>query len=729
MEEQRFDLIVVGGGHAGCEAVHSAARLGLSAALITLELAKIAYMSCNPSIGGPAKGHLTREIDALGVLQGRITDATYLSIRMLNTGKGASVRALRAQSDRNGYSREMRRVLEATRGVTLIEGEVGEVLTTPPQYTAGSRDFSRGEVELATEVAATGVLDVQPGGTGGPPVKGATPASPGPVAADPPVGQAVCRKAEQGLGPYRQVQGVRLTDGREYAATRVVICPGTFTRAECFMGERRHRAGRWGETSADAMGESLERDGMALQRLKTGTSPRIDSRSVDYTRLDPQLSEWRDDAFENYAPSMLPAWFLPNWLGKTTEQTRDLILARQHESALYSGAISGAGPRYCPSIEDKVVRFPGAQVHPVFIEPDGLDVNILYLQGLSTSLPLDVQREFLHTIPGLAAAKIRRPGYAVEYDSINPINLQPTLEYRQIAGLYCAGQFNGTSGYEEAAAQGLVAGANAALSLLGREPLPVVRDNSYIGVLVDDLTTRGTEEPYRMLTARAEHRLLLRHDNAALRLGPIARDWGLLSAEQVQALDALRMRVHAVQAELEATRVSAERQRELGIDGKSGQGISGTDAVRRGAGVGDVLEAPVAQAQKPAPPDEVSGRGRAPARPGVPNEPRPTGGSATTRPDQQDFISRAAAAHVEVEIQYAGYLARARAEAERVRQSGDRRIPPDFDYAALTSLLKATREKLEQTRPRTIGQAGRVAGVTPADLANLLVAVRRYRAE
>jgi tRNA uridine 5-carboxymethylaminomethyl modification enzyme len=699
---QQFDIIVVGGGHAGCEAVHAAARLGLDCCLVTMRLDGIGHMPCNPSIGGPAKGHLTREIDALGGLQGSVTDATYVNVRMLNTGKGASVQALRAQSDRIGYSMEMRRRLELTPNITLVEGEVTQLLTAP----------------------ASG-------------------------AAIPPI------------------RAVRLADGSEHSAPRVVICPGTFTSAVCFVGDRTHEAGRWGENSAMELGHDLKRHGIRTQRLKTGTSPRIDKHTIDYTALSPQLSEWRTNGFSNYEPSMLPSWFLPCWLTRTSEATCSLILAKQHLSPLYSGAVTGTGPRYCPSIEDKVLRFPDVQRHPIFIEPDGLNVDILYLQGLSTCLPLAVQREFLATIPGLEGAVIRRPGYAVEYDAVNPLDLTHALESRQIAGLYCAGQFNGTSGYEEAAAQGLVAGANAALSLLGRPPLPLTRENSYIGVLVDDLTTRGTDEPYRMLTARCEHRLLLRHDNAFLRLGPIARDCGLLSAAQISELSAMEQKVLALDALLAAGRIPMAQQAGLPVSLVREETRRARDLLRMGAGMEQLLQLLAESAAQPdadadladfidprpalgdaagrwpsafdrplgsaldAPAIGVSGYmdsdialGEVIANPHSGKLGRSDAPASPELQEQQRWLM--AREHVSVEVVYEGYLARARAEIERVRGHGEMAIPPDFDFHAVESMMISTRQLLSRARPATLGQAGRVSGVTPADMANLLVALRRH---
>jgi tRNA uridine 5-carboxymethylaminomethyl modification enzyme len=622
-ESAEYGAVVIGGGHAGCEAAHACARLGLRTVLVTMKLSAVARMSCNPSIGGPAKGHLTREIDALGGLQGEAIDASYLNLRLLNTGKGPAVQALRAQADRARYSEVMLALLRRTANLTLMEGEAVEVLT-----------------ELA------------PGAT------------------------------------LPRVKGVRLADGREFAAKRVVLAPGTFLRGKLMIGERVWDGGRWEEPPSALLPAQLERLGVPLGRLKTGTSPRLHRDSLDYTALGAQVSEWRRDAFQCYAATEIAPLLLPCWQTRTDAETVRYIGENLTRSALYSGNVTGVGPRYCPSIEDKVRRFPDNLSHPVFLEPDGVATDEVYVQGLTTSLPEEVQSGFLARTQGLERARILRPGHAVEYDYQNPLELHPGLESKRVEGLYFAGQVNGTTGYEEAGAQGLAAGANASLSLLGREPLPLARDNSYLGVMLDDLTTVGTEEPYRMFTASCEYRLLLRFDNAALRLGPMARDAGLLSDEKALALERLRTRVYAVQAQLDTVKVAAE-------DAELKPGMTLRELAKRP----EVDEARFARyAKKLLAPD---------------------GG--------EPVLEAAALKQAYIAAKYEGYLKRQEEEIARMRKYERLAVPPDFDFARVAAISAEGREKLTRVRPRTVAQAARIPGLRPADVSGLVLGLRSSR--
>lgn len=619
-EAGSYDVIVVGAGHAGVEAGLASARLGAKTLMITINLDMVAFMPCNPSVGGPAKGIVVREIDALGGEMGKNIDKTHIQMRMLNTGKGPAVRALRAQADKFTYQHEMKKTLENEPNLTLIQGMVERLI----------------------------------------------------------VEDGECR-------------GVVTQTGAVYHSKAVVITTGTFLRGEIILGELKYSSGPNNQQPSIKLSEHLQELGFDLVRFKTGTPPRVNSHSIDYSKTEIQPGDDVPRAF-SYETTKYITDQLPCWLTYTNEETHTLIDNNLHRSPMYSGMIKGTGPRYCPSIEDKVVRFNDKPRHQIFLEPEGRNTQEVYVQGLSTSLPEDVQQKILRTIPGLENVQMMRAGYAIEYDSIVPTQLWPTLETKKVKNLYTAGQINGTSGYEEAAGQGLMAGMNAGLKSLDKEEVILSRSDAYIGVLIDDLVTKGTNEPYRLLTSRAEYRLLLRHDNADLRLTELGRKVGLISEERYEKFLMKKQAIEEEKSRLQGIIIKPTSDVQELIKNQGGSELK--DGIR----ASDLLKRPEMTYEH--------------IQQVVPAE-------STLDPDVTE--------QVEIQIKYEGYIEKSLQQVERLKKMENKKIPENIDYDDINGLASEARQKLKEVRPLSLAQASRISGVNPADISILLVYLEQGR--
>ncbi len=605
---ENYDIAIVGAGHAGCEAALACARLGLETIMFTVSVDSIALMPCNPNIGGSSKGHLVREIDALGGEMGKNIDKTFIQSKMLNVSKGPAVHSLRAQADKQEYTRSMRRVLENTEHLTIKQAEVTEI-----------------------------------------------------------------------LAQEHKAAGVKTYSGAVYQTKAVVLCTGTYLKARCIYGDVSSYTGPNGLQAANYLTESLKNLGVEMYRFKTGTPARIDKRSIDFSKMEEQFGDERVVPFSfSTDPEDVQIDQASCWLTYTNEKTHEIIRNNLDRSPLYSGMIEGTGPRYCPSIEDKVVKFADKNRHQVFLEPEGLYTNEMYVGGMSSSLPEDVQHEMYHSVPGLENAKIVRNAYAIEYDCINARQLYPTLEFKEIKGLFSGGQFNGSSGYEEAAAQGLVAGINAAMEVLGREMLILDRSESYIGVLIDDLVTKENHEPYRMMTSRAEYRLLLRQDNADLRLREKGYQVGLVSEEEYQYVLWKKQKIEEEAARVENTFVGASKEVQELLESY------GSTLLKNGSSLAELIRRPELSYKILAPLDKK--------RPKLPED---------------------VAEQVNINIKYDGYIRRQLKQVEQFKKLETKRLPEDLDYEEISGLRIEAKQKLKEYRPVSIGQASRIAGVSP----------------
>lgn len=645
--EENYDVVVVGAGHAGCEAALACARLGLETIIFTVSVDSIAMMPCNPNIGGSSKGHLVREIDALGGQMGINIDKTFIQSKMLNKSKGPAVHSLRAQADKVNYSMEMRKTLQNTEHLTIRQAEVAEIITVP----ANSADGETAVVEKKD-------------------------------------GQMV-----EINGELQKITGVKTVSGGVYHCKAVVLCTGTYLRARCLTGEMITYTGPNGLMAANHLTDSLNAHGIEMFRFKTGTPARVDKRSLDFSKMQEQKGDERVVPFSfTTNPEDVQIDQVSCWLTYTNPKTHEIIRANLDRSPIYAGIIEGTGPRYCPSIEDKVVKFADKDRHQIFIEPEGINTNEMYVGGMSSSLPEDVQHEMYRTLPGMEHVKIVRNAYAIEYDCINPNQLYASLEFKKIKGLFSGGQFNGSSGYEEAACQGLIAGINAAMSILGKEPLVLDRSEAYIGVLIDDLVTKENHEPYRMMTSRAEYRLLLRQDNADLRLTKKGYEIGLISKERYDWV--------CKKEELIAQEIERVAKVKIGANKKVQELLESYDSIPLNTGtfLTELIRRPELDYDKLAPID--------PERPDLPAE---------------------VAEQVNISIKYDGYIKRQMKQVESFKKLEKKKIPENFNYDDVPSLRIEARQKLKTYSPTSIGQASRISGVSPADVSVLLVYMEQMK--
>ena len=633
--EETYDVVVVGAGHAGCEAALACARLGLETMMFTVSVDSIALMPCNPNIGGSSKGHLVREIDALGGEMGKNIDKTFIQSKMLNKSKGPAVHSLRAQADKAEYTKEMRKTLQNTDHLSIRQAEVAEILTNKDQF------FPEDEYHEGEE---------------------------------------------------QKITGVRTVSGGVYRCKAVVLCTGTYLRARCLTGEMITHTGPNGLSAANHLTDSLVAHGIQTRRFKTGTPARVDKRSLDFSKMEEQFGDERVVPFSfTTNPEDVQIEQASCWLTYTNETTHEIIRNNLDRSPIYAGIIEGTGPRYCPSIEDKVVKFADKNRHQIFIEPEGLSTNEMYVGGMSSSLPEDVQHEMYRTLPGLEHVKIVRNAYAIEYDCIDANNLYASLEFKAMKGLFSGGQFNGSSGYEEAACQGLIAGINAAMEIKGRDPLILDRSEAYIGVLIDDLVTKKNREPYRMMTSRAEYRLLLRQDNADLRLTKIGHEVGLIDDNRYEKLLIKEKMIEKEIQRLQHTTIGGKKEVQKLLE------QYGSTLLQSGSTLADLLKRPELSYDILAPIDE----------------------------DRQN-LPEDVCEQVNISLKYEGYITRQQKQVAQYQKLENRKIPENIDYTQVNSLRKEAVQKLDDLRPTSVGQASRISGVSPADISVLLIYLEHY---